>query len=197
MHRRQKSRAPIRHAAGRQAAWVGQHNERGQVLALTAKPIRDPRSHRWKSRSNVAAVHHEHRWSVQSGFVLHGVDECHIVHVLCKLGKQVAHPFPALSMLAEGPEALGIVSSDTSKRLFPQLSIEGLTVEFLQRGFVIPRIDMAHAARAEDLNDGLGFGRNRRGFRGQRIVHGCRMQTLARQQRSQCCTAEVRQEVAS
>jgi hypothetical protein len=103
MNRGQKARAPVENTAGWQAARIRQHDESGQVIAEAAEAIRDPCAHAREAGQDVAAVRHEHRGAVQRCLALHRVDEGHVIDLCGEFGKQIAHPAPALAMLAEFP----------------------------------------------------------------------------------------------
>src|SRR5689334_1508317 len=66
--------------------------------------------------------------------------------------EEIADPSPALAPLLKGPETLAVFSSDSRKGLLAEFRIELLPVHFLERRFVVPRVHVAEAARAEDLD---------------------------------------------
>ena len=138
MDGRQKSCAPVDHAARRQAARVGQHDEGRQVFVLTAEPVGHPCAHRGESGQDESAVGHKHRRPVQRALALHRMDEREVVHALGQLGKQVAHPAAAFAVLAERPPATLAIAGLGREELQLAVGVEGLAVAARELRLVIP-----------------------------------------------------------
>ncbi len=97
-------------------------------------------------------IHHEHRGTMECRFVLHRMNEGHIINMRCQLWKQLTHPSSRLSMLSELPEALRKLSSNTREGLLAQFGVKSLTVLTFKFWFVVPCVHMAKAAWAKDLD---------------------------------------------
>ena len=105
MHCGQEAGPPVHDTTRWQAARVGQHDERGQVVTLTPQTISHPRAHARESEPDEAAVHHEHRGTVQRRLALHRMNERHVIDARGQLRQQVTHPAAALTVLPELPVA--------------------------------------------------------------------------------------------
>src|SRR4051812_17909266 len=94
---------------------------------------------------------------MQRAFALHGVDEGHVVHARGELRKEIAQPAPALPVLPERPEAPLAGTGFRREKLQVPIGIERLAVALRQLRFVVPRIDVAQAARTKNLDYRLGL----------------------------------------
>ena len=187
LHRRallfggEKTGAPIEHAAGRQAARIGEHDVGGQVVRLAAQSVRHPCAHRGEAGQNEAAVHHEHRRAVQRGFAVHRMHERHVVHAGGQPRKERAHRPPTRAVLFERPMTALAVAGFGGEKLQLAAGIKRFAIAPGQFGLVIPRIHLAHSARAKNLNDRLGFGRVMPGW-----LRFARQQVTQRHQAEAC-----------
>ena len=159
MHGRQKAGAPVQDATGRQAANIGQHDKRGQVLVQRAQSVRHPGTHARKPGADEAGVHHEHGRPVQRRLVLHRVNERQFVGMFTQSGEQLAHPATRLAVLLELPKAFAVIARVAGERLFAEFAVERLAVSLFQLGTIVKGVDLAHATGAEDLNHRFGTGR--------------------------------------
>ena len=100
------------------------------------------------------------------------MDEAEIIGVLSEVGQQVGKVFAGLAAWLELPGALGEV---------PVLALEcddlvdaghGLAVALDQFGFVVPGVEMADGAGAEDVEDAFGLGREMGLAGGERVGGG-------------------------
>ena len=146
IHAGQKARGPVARVAFRQAAIlrVAHHDERRQILARRAQPVRHPRARARVAHARHARVHHEKRGRVIVRLRVHRVDERHAVHMLREIWKQRADPRTALPVLRPLEGRLHQRPHGVGKK--SRLRIEArqrLAVALLQLGFVIPSIHMA------------------------------------------------------
>ena len=183
--RRQEARAPVHRSARRQAAVVGKHDKRGQLLRFAAEAVGDPRPHRRESGKDEAAVGHEHRRTVERGLALHRMDERHLIDVAGELRQQVADPAAALAVLPEGPIALLAVPRLRGEELHVAGRVERRAIPLHELGLVVKRVEVREAAGAEDVDHRLRLGRKHRWLRGQRI---------GREGRRSCLFGEERRE---
>ena len=168
----EKACAPVDNTTGRQAALIRQHDERRQILALTAEAIGDPCTHARKTWQDVAGVGHEHRRSMQRALALHGVNKGHVINTVSELREEIADPAPALAMLTKRPVAALAVARLGGKELHLAIGIEGFAAALRQLRFVVPRVHMTEPAWAKNLNHGTCFGRQRRTPGRERIRRG-------------------------
>ena len=104
------------------------------------------------------------------------MDEGHLIDLACEFREEVADPASALSVLPEWPVATLAVAGLGGEELHLAVGIERLALTLRQLGLMVPRIHVAQAARAEDLDDRLGLGRmvqsaaSGRGGRGLRLI---------------------------
>lgn len=152
MDRRQKASTPVQNAARRQSAWIGQHDESGQVFAQATEAVGDPCAHAGEAWQDEAAVRHEHSGAVQSAFALHGVDKGEVIDFGREFGEEIADPATAVAMLAKLPPRLLAVAGLGREELQFAIGIEGFALTLFELRFVVPGIDMGKAARAEDLD---------------------------------------------
>ena len=169
MHGRKKARAPVDHATGRQAALIREHDEGWQVLALAAETVGDPGTHAGKAGQDEAGVCHEHGRAMQRALALHGVNEGHVIDTGRELREEIADPAPAVAMLTKRPVAALAVAGLGGEELHLAIGIERSAAAFGQLRLVVPRIHMAKATGAENLNDRTCLGRQRRTLGRERI----------------------------
>lgn len=103
---------------------------------------------------------------------MHRADERDIIHAFRRMGQQVGdfHAAPAVFLEAPfGTQKLRIIGHELILR-FAEFLRPLLTVELIQQRFGIKRLDMAGAARHEQEDYGLRFGRMMRRLGGKRIV---------------------------
>ena len=105
-------------------------------------------------------------------FSNHRVDETDVVHAASEMRKERADPVPALAMTAKFIRALHYFAGLAEKAFVLPLSFQRFTVKLLQSRLVVERVNMAHAARAKDLNDTAGARREVRQEGGSRICPG-------------------------
>jgi hypothetical protein len=85
--------------------------------------------------------------------------EGHLIDLAGELREEVAQPASALSVLSERPVAALAVAGLGGEELLLAVRVEGFALTFRQLGLVVLGIDVAQAARAEDLDDRLGLRR--------------------------------------
>ena len=197
MHGGEKARAPIDHATGRQTARIWQHHERGQVLAFAAESIRDPCAHARKAGQDEAGVCHEHGRAMQRALALHRVNEGHVIDTGRELWEEIADPASALALLAKLPVAALAVARFRRKELHLAIGIEGFAAALCQLRLVVPRIHMAEAARAENLNHRTCLGGQGRTFGRERIRRGLRLAQHRRERHTAQTTAELPEEITT
>ncbi len=79
MECRQESGRPVAGPVGREAAGIGDHDERRQIVVQRAKSIAEPSAHRRESRQNETVVLHEGGRPVDVRFGNHGMDKRHVI----------------------------------------------------------------------------------------------------------------------
>ena len=92
---------------------------------------------------------------MQRGLAVHRIDERHVVNTRGQLRKQIAHPQSRLAMLSELPMAALTIARLRRKELQLAIGVKRLPGTFFKFRLVIKRIDLTHAAGAEDLNHTL------------------------------------------
>ena len=97
---------PVDRAAGRQAARVGDDDERGQVVGLAAQAIGQPGAERREAVQAKAGVLLKRRRRVVRRLGDHRVDDGQFVGHLGEVREQVGDPQPALAAPAKRPVAL-------------------------------------------------------------------------------------------
>src|SRR6188768_2494822 len=92
-------------------------------------------------------------------------------------------------MLLKFPETLPVVARLAGEEILSVLKIERLSMGLLQAGLVVPRVHMAQAAWAKDLDHALGFcdvGRRSHRLR----IADCGSRIVSVKQRGKCDAAE-------
>ena len=134
---------------------------------------------------------------MQRRLALHGMDESDVVHAQSELWKEVAHPAPALSVLAKGPVTSLTVAGLRCDELNFAIGIERLARALRQLRFVIPRIDVAETTGAKDLDHSLRLYGMMRGLRSEWICRGLRVIHHGRECDTAKTAAELLQEIAA
>src|SRR5207249_3781244 len=93
------------HAAGRDHVAV-QHDEAGQVAALAAQAVRDPRSHARPALLAVPSMDEEIGIGMLGEVRGHGANDAEVVRTGCDIRKQLTYGQAALSVLFELPRRL-------------------------------------------------------------------------------------------
>ena len=153
--RREEAVGPLSGATPRVAVGVRKNHERGEVLVLRPQSVGHPRPHGRKSGQDEAGVHLCHCGHVVRALGDHAPHHGELVRLLREFRQEAAHPQAALAMLAELPRAPAKISSLSEKGRHRI----GRAVPLLELGFEVERVDVAHSADREDLDDPLGTGR--------------------------------------
>jgi hypothetical protein len=103
-----------------------------------------------------------------------GLDDGQVVDDPGRVRHQVGNPGAALPVASEGPsraEQLGAVAGRHERKAFPgdERVGHGLTVEFVEARLVVEEVQLAGAARHEEIDHRLRPGRKVRGLRRGRI----------------------------
>ena len=161
MLRGQESAGPVKRASGGigDAASVGQDHEAGEALVLGSQAVRQPGPHRWEAHLAETGVRLEDSGDVVGRLGDHRLDHGQLVGHFRDLGEQVGDPQAALAPPFEGVMRLVETSDLAAEDIGHADALRHLaTVEFLQVGLVVERIDVAQAASEEDMDDLLGPG---------------------------------------
>ena len=100
MQHRQEARREIALGVVRQAARIGQHDERRQVVGQAAQAVGDPRAHARKAGQHEARVHHVAGRAVDVGLRRHRHQEREVIDALGDVRKDAADPAAALRRAA-------------------------------------------------------------------------------------------------
>ena len=146
-----------------------QHDKGGQVVALAAESVDDPRAHAGPAQARKAIVEQVERGSVREAVVIHGTDDGDIVDALREFGKEIRDFNARLAVLAEGAPA----ADDGLLIEFGELQLHAseaggheLAVEFVERGLGVEGFQMRRSAVHEEKDDAAGGGREMRLARG-------------------------------
>src|SRR5262249_28071860 len=103
--RRQEAGGPICGTVGSESARVGEHHERGEILAQTSEAVRDPGTDTGEAGKHKAGTLHESRGAVNIRLRDHRGQECDVVNTSRQMRQQVAYPLTTLSVLPPFPGA--------------------------------------------------------------------------------------------
>ena len=110
--RRHPTARPVANAIDGQAARIGQHDVRRQVLILAAERIRRPCADRRPAGDDHAGVHHPQRLLVIAMFREHRSHDGDLVGVARNVLKRVGEVEPRLAMLAKAKRGLEEIAGE-------------------------------------------------------------------------------------
>ena len=170
----QEPRAPAGCAAFGRTFWLRHHNVGGEVVALAAEPVGDPRPHRRVAHQNMPGIDVVHGRGVDGAVGIEGPDEAEVIHMLRRVGEEGGDIHAALAVFGKLPGA-----GEQRSVAFGELADDGavaggqrLAVVFGEGRFRVESVDMAGATDHEKEDDGFGFGRKVGGFGGEGVGTG-------------------------
>ena len=136
---RQKAGRPVHVAVRRQAARIGQHDERRQVVVHAAQAVADPRTHAGKAGQHETGRLHERGRPVHVRLRDHRMDERDVVDALAECRDRIAEPFAALAVLPPAKRRIHHLVRRRLKQLDRFARIELLAVMLRERRLVVPQ----------------------------------------------------------
>ena len=144
--RRHVAARPVLGPADRAAGVVEHHDEAGQVLVLAAQAVGHPRAQTGMAADDPPRIHHQHRRAVNRRVGIHRMDERHVIDAGGQVRKEVGDILATLAVRTKGPLRANnpplVFLAAAAKRLH----LDRLTVQPVQPGLVVERIDMARTA---------------------------------------------------
>ena len=154
----QKRAAPVGGAVGSEAARVGQHHERRQIVGQIAKAVADPGAHAGETGQHEAGVLHERGGAVDVGLRDHRMQKGHVIHAAGQVRHEAAHPLAGFAVLFPIPRAFHAGARDALEQFDLAARVERLAVALNQLRFVVEGVQLAGGAGHEHLHDALGLG---------------------------------------
>ena len=146
---RQERGVPVLGAVAGEAAMIGQHDERRQVLVHAAQTVTDPAAHAGKPRKLEAGRLKIGRLAVNAGLADHVVDKRHVIHATAERGRDLAEHLAAAAIGLELPQRTQPGAETVLERLDVFAEI-GLFAVMLDQGrLVIEQVDVTGAAGHE------------------------------------------------
>ena len=135
---------------------IHEDDEAGQVLALGAEAVVDPRPHARVAGLNRAALHLEQGRAVIVARAVHRADHAQVVGVGGEAREEVGDVDAALTVLADAERALHCRAVAAShERVFAAIDGDLSAVETIERRLRIEQIDVARAAVHVEEDDAL------------------------------------------
>src|ERR1051325_10227613 len=136
----------------------GQHDERGEVFALAAESIADPRAHARKAGPVETGRLEQRALTVHAGLADEVVNERDLVHDGTQRSHDLAEHLAASAMSAERPDGFLPRTESVLKRLDVFAEITGLSIALDQLWFEVEQVNVAGRARHEEVHDALRLG---------------------------------------
>ena len=190
VRRGQEAIAPGGRAALHPARGIGHDHERGHVLVLGAEAVGGPRAEAGPAHEDRAGVHQIDRFRMRHAVAVAAAQQTEFVRVPGDVRQEIGDLHAALAARAKWPaRRKQLVLRHRAPRLEGAERFGNrLAREPDQLGLRVEQVDVARTARHEQENDALGFRREVRRLRCERVGRRrrlCGEQTVAIEQRSE------------
>ena len=156
MNSRQEPGTPVDRSPRRQAARVGEDDERRKIVGLTPQAVGRPGAKRRESGEDEAAVGHEHRRPMERRLGMHRMEEGDRIDMPGQAREQIAHPPAAFPVLPERPSRRHALPRPRGEKLELPIGIKRHAGPTNKLRLVVKRVDVAHPPRTEDLDHRRG-----------------------------------------
>ena len=157
---REERGVPVLLAVGRQAADIGQHDERREVVVERAKAVAHPGADARVAWDQETGGLQEGGLAMHAGTADDIMHEGDIVHDVTDGRDDVAEHLARLTVGLEFPRRREGRARAALEEFDGFARIPLLAVFLLEEGFVVPHVDVAGCTRHEELDDALGLGRS-------------------------------------
>lgn len=152
---RQKRAVPVLGAVGGQAAVIGEHDKRRQILVHAPQTIADPAPHAGKSRPVEAGRLQQRSLTVNPGLTDQVMNKSHLIHDTPQRSDDIAERLAALAIRLKFPHRFQPGTEAVLKGFHWLAEVRCLTVSFDQFRLVVKQVDMARRSSHEELHDPL------------------------------------------